>query len=193
MCAKQYKIPAREQKRLKKLTAFEDQARSKGYNFIAGVDEAGRGPLAGPVYAAVCIIPENVWIEGVNDSKQLTAPERQELYQKITSHPDISYAYGSADVDVIDRINILQATIQAMLMAISKLPFSPDLLLVDGLQLPHPSIPVQKIIKGDSLSQSIAAASIIAKETRDRVMRDYHQQWPEYGSDQHKGYGTESI
>ncbi|MBN9379035.1 MAG: ribonuclease HII [Chlamydiales bacterium 38-26] len=181
----------RETKRLLKLNSYEDEARSQGYQLIAGVDEAGRGPLAGPVVAAACIIPQGILIPGVNDSKQLNAGERAELFQLIISDDRIVYGVGIVDPQTIDKVNIYQATILAMLEAISKLPISPHFLLVDGMKLPHPSIPAQKIIDGDAKSQSIAAASIIAKETRDQLMVQYHERWPEYGFNQHKGYGTE--
>lgn len=185
------KLGKREIKRLQKLNIFEDEARQQGYQIIAGLDEAGRGPLAGPVVAAACIIPEGVFIPGVNDSKQLTAQERADLYHTITSDERIVYGVGIVDSHEIDRINIFQATIVAMFQAITKLPLIPQMLLVDGLKLPHPTIPAQKIIDGDAKSQSIAAASIIAKETRDRLMVELHAQWPMYGFNQHKGYGTE--
>lgn len=176
--------------RLRQLIAYEMAARAQGFRCIAGIDEAGRGPLAGPVFAAACIIPEKIRFRGIDDSKKLSAPMREALFVQITSHKDVVFAIGSASPEDIDRINIYQATIQAMLQAVSKLPIVPDYLLVDGLQLPHASIPVQKIIKGDTLSQSIAAASILAKVSRDRLMLAYDQQWPMYGFKQHKGYGT---
>lgn len=179
-----------EQQRLKKLCHYEDEARLQGFQFIAGVDEAGRGPLAGPVVAAACILPAGLYIPKIDDSKQLIPKVRQQLFQRLTTDSSIIYGIGVVDVQKIDQINIYQATIQAMLMAIEKLQVQPDCLLVDGLQLPHPFLPCQKIIKGDALSQSIAAASIIAKETRDAIMREYHKEWPLYGFEQHKGYGT---
>lgn len=185
------KLGKRETKRLLKLNVYEDEARQQGYQIIAGLDEAGRGPLAGPVVAAACIIPTGVLIPGVDDSKQLTAEERATLYQLITQDERICYGIGIIHSQTIDKINIFQATIAAMLMAISQLSLIPHLLLVDGMKLPHPTIPAQKIIDGDAKSQSIAAASIIAKETRDRLMIEFHQQWPLYGFNQHKGYGTE--
>jgi ribonuclease HII len=185
------KLGKRETKRLLKLNIYEDEARQQGYQIVAGLDEAGRGPLAGPVVAAACIIPEGVLIPGVNDSKQLTAEERLELYHLITQDERISYGVGIIDSQTIDKINIYQATIAAMLMAVEQLPLQPHVLLVDGLKLPHPTLPAKKIIDGDAKSQSIAAASIIAKETRDRLMVEFHQQWPLYGFNQNKGYGTE--
>lgn len=185
------KLGKRETKRLLKLNLYEEEARQQGYLIVAGLDEAGRGPLAGPVVAAACIIPTGVLIPGVNDSKQLTAEERAYLYQVITQDERICYGIGIIDSETIDKINIFQATIAAMLMAVSKLATIPHMLLVDGLKLPHPTIPAQKIIDGDAKSQSIATASIIAKETRDRLMIDFHEKWPQYGFKNNKGYGTE--
>ena len=185
------KLGKRETKRLLKLNLYEDEARQQGYQIVAGLDEAGRGPLAGPVVAASCIIPAGVLIPGVNDSKQLTAGERAYLYQVITQDERICFGVGIIDSQTIDKINIYQATISAMLMAVSQLTITPQVLLVDGMKLAHPTIPSQKIIDGDAKSQSIAAASIIAKVTRDRLMIDFHEQWPQYGFNQNKGYGTE--
>lgn len=185
------RIGKKEWRRLCSLTRFEEDARQKGYATIAGIDEAGRGPLAGPVLAAACIIPSDVYFVGINDSKKLLPKQREDLYEEITANTSVSYATGIVFHDEIDRVNIYQATIRAMLQAIASLTQVPDFLLVDGLNLPHPTLPAQKIIEGDALSQSIAAASVIAKVTRDRMMREYHQQWPEYGFDQHKGYSTQ--
>lgn len=176
--------------RLRWLCVFEEEARKKGYRVIAGVDEAGRGPLAGPVVAAACILPENLLIEGVDDSKKLTAGKRLRVFDRITQDSSILYAIGIVESEVIDQINILQATFQAMLAAVVGLSQKPDYVLVDGHLLPPFQIPAQGIIKGDSLSQSIAAASIIAKETRDRLMIAHHRSFPQYGFDRHKGYGT---
>lgn len=184
------KIKASEKKRLHALTHFERSARQHGFHVIAGVDEAGRGPLAGPVVAAACIIPDDHFFAGIDDSKKLTALERLRLFEEITNDERISYGVGIVDSDEIDRVNILQASIQAMIQAIACLTQVPDILLVDGMYLPHVTIPSQKIVKGDSLSQSIAAASIIAKETRDMLMAGLDKEWPHYGFAQHKGYGT---
>ncbi len=156
----------------------------------AGVDEAGRGPLAGPVVAGACVLPKGVIFDELNDSKKLSPATRERLFGELQAHPDIHCAVGIVDVETIDRINILQATIQAMIEAVNALTITPDFLLVDGLALPH-SIPCQKIIKGDQLCQSIMAASILAKVTRDRIMLDLHTRYPDYGFDRHKGYGTE--
>lgn len=171
---------------------YERQAEKKGCRRIAGVDEAGRGPLAGPVVAAACILPlKNLGIRGINDSKLLTPQVREKLFLRITDDPRISFGIGIVQPSIIDQINIYQATIQAMLQAIAQLQPDPDMLLVDGLKLPHAYIECEKIIQGDSKSMSIAAASILAKVTRDRIMCEYHEKFPEYGFHQHKGYGTE--
>lgn len=158
---------------------------------VAGVDEAGRGPLAGPVVACVCFIPYGVFFPEVNDSKQVSPRLREELFEILTTHPKIEYGIGIASHEEIDAINIARATEKAMLEACAKLSTPPDLLLVDGVKLPHPTIPHKKIIKGDSLSHSIAAASILAKVTRDRLMLELDLIYPEYGFKAHKGYGTE--
>jgi ribonuclease HII len=179
-----------EKLRLQDMMIYEEAAYQQGYKILAGLDEAGRGPLAGPVVAAACILPRGLLIANVDDSKKLTAKVREQLFERLTTDPAIIYAIGIIEADEIDRLNIYQATIHAMWQAIDQLATYPDCLLVDGLGLPHPVLPCQKIVKGDQLSQSIAAASIIAKETRDRLMRAYHVQWPLYGFDQHKGYGT---
>lgn len=171
-------------------TIFETHARELGYKNIAGIDEAGRGPLAGPVVAAACMIPEEVLIKDVNDSKKLQAFERELVYEQIISMPNISYGIGIVDALKIDQINILRATFEAMLIAIFKLGTKPDYLLVDGLYLPSNEFPGLPIIEGDSKSQSIAAASILAKVTRDRLMQQLHLKWPHYGFDRHKGYAT---
>lgn len=169
--------------------AFERRVKANGFKRIAGVDEAGRGPLAGPVVAAVCLIQDHLFA-GINDSKLLTPSQRQSLFDQITSAPDVDYAIGMVEPGEIDRINILQATIKAMREAVSKLKDAPDYLLIDGMDLLFEQIPSEKIVQGDSRSQSIAAASIIAKVTRDQLMIEYHQLYPLYGFDQHKGYGT---
>lgn len=181
-----------EQERLHLLTQYEEEARSQGFHSIAGVDEAGRGPLAGPVVAAACIIPRDLFFSGVNDSKKLTPRQRETLFHEITSCNRVIYASGVISHTEIDLINIYQATIAAMLEAVNGLSVIPDYLLVDGMKLPHPIIPCQKIIRGDALSQSIAAASIIAKVTRDRLMEEYDGEWPQYGFKQHKGYPTKA-
>lgn len=177
--------------RLYELQAFEREARAAGFTHIAGVDEAGRGPLAGPVVAAACSMPEHTLIPGINDSKKLTPKQRLTLFNILTTHPNINFGIGIVSPKEIDRINILQATIVAMNQAIDNLTKKPEFLLVDGLQIPSHPIPNRKIIKGDSRCYLIAAASIIAKETRDKLMLEYHEKWPQYGFDKHKGYGTQ--
>lgn len=172
------------------LCAFEEKARARGFSAIAGVDEAGRGPLAGPVVAAACILPEGLLLEGINDSKKLNAAQRAQLFKRLTEDPAIVFGIGIVEARIIDEINILQATFQAMLIAVSHLAKIPDYLLVDGPLLPKTPLPAEAIVDGDALSQSIAAASILAKETRDALMRAYHAQFPAYGFDTHKGYGT---
>jgi|688.fasta_scaffold28305_7 ribonuclease HII len=184
------KVDAAEMRRLRRMTTYEKAARLQGFGFIAGIDEAGRGPLAGPVVAAACMIPEDVYISGVNDSKKLLPEKRQEIFAVLVNDPRIIYGIGIIPHEEIDKINIYRATILAMLQAIEQLSQRPDYLLVDGLKLPHPTIPAQKIIQGDAKSQSIAAASILAKVTRDELMCNFHQQWPVYGFDKHKGYAT---
>lgn len=168
------------------LLAFEREARAIGYNQIAGVDEAGRGPLAGPVVAAACILPENFFHPKLDDSKKLTPAIRDALFPILTSFP---HGIGIVSHEEIDRINILQATHKAMHLALSALPVKPDYILVDGLQLYH-SIPSRKVIDGDALSHSIAAASVIAKVTRDRLMLQLDVMYPCYGFKENKGYGT---
>lgn len=170
---------------------YEKRARAKGFRAIAGVDEAGRGPLAGPVVAAACLLPESFISEGIDDSKKLSPDERYTFYKQLISHPDIVYGVGIVEAVVIDQINILQATLRAMAIAVARLSFRPDYLLVDGNKAPDFGIETETIIGGDALSVSIAAASIIAKEVRDQIMIGYHELWPQYGFKEHKGYGTE--
>lgn len=179
-----------EKVRLEALCKYENQARAQGFLHIYGVDEAGRGPLAGPVFAACCSIQQGVCFEGIDDSKRLTATKRELLFERLTTSPDVQFGVGSSDHAEIDKINILQATHVAMKRAVEQASILPDYLLVDGLKLNTGSIPSLKLIKGDRLSQSIAAASIIAKVLRDRFMLEAHKLYPEYGFDSHKGYGT---
>lgn len=176
--------------RLEKMSIYEKKARSEGYKIIAGIDEAGRGPLAGPVAAACVILPENCLIEGVNDSKKLQAQQREKLYD-IIMEKAVSVGVGIVDEKVIDKINILNATKLAMKQAVSQLSVNPDLLLIDAVSIEDLDIEQWPIIKGDALSISIAAASIIAKVTRDRIMNNYDTIYPAYGFTKHKGYGTE--
>lgn len=169
----------------------EERARKSGYQIIAGVDEAGRGPLAGPVVAASCFFTADISISGINDSKLLTPSKRQNIYQKLIASKQVYFGLSIVDHTIIDKINIYQATLRAMIEAVDNLKKKPDYLLVDGPVMPHPTIPGEAIVKGDQLSRLIAAASIIAKETRDALMMRYHEEWPEYGFDRHKGYGTQ--
>ncbi len=184
------KIPATEWKRLKELHLFETAAREKGFQAIAGVDEAGRGPLAGPVVAAACIIPEGVYFPYVDDSKKLVPKLRKEIFLQVIGDKRVIFGIGIVCHKEIDRINILQASIEAMFQAIAKLAKEPDYILVDGVNLTRSTIPHQKIIRGDQLSHSIAVASVLAKETRDRLMEEHHNTWPQYGFNSNKGYGT---
>ena len=168
---------------------YERDLSHKGYASIAGIDEAGRGPLAGPVVAAAVILPEGLQMPGVTDSKKLTALKREVLFD-VVMEKAIATGVGIAEPEEIDRINILQATLKAMLRAVDKLKTSPDYLIIDGINTLEIDIPQQAIKKGDSLSLSIAAASIIAKVTRDRMMLEYDKQYPSYGFASHKGYGS---
>lgn len=178
-----------EQKRIYELSAYERQF--EAYQYICGIDEVGRGPLAGPVVAAAVILPKNCEILYINDSKKLTEKKREELYDIITAQA-VSYGIGSASWERIDEINILQATYEAMREAISKLDPQPDLLLNDAVTIPKVSIKQVPIIKGDAKSISIGAASIVAKVYRDRLMQEYDQMYPEYGFAGNKGYGSQA-
>ena len=176
---------------------LEREHHARGLTRLAGVDEAGRGPLAGPVVAVAAVLPVEWVTEGLpeslqrlNDSKQLTEKIREELFAAIHSETEIHFGIGIIDAAVIDDINILQATHRAMNAALAQLSPPAAHALVDGRPVPTLATPQTAIIKGDAKSHSIAAASILAKVTRDRLMREYHEQWPEYGFDKHKGYGT---
>ena len=171
------------------LWELEATFHSPEYRVICGIDEAGRGPLAGPVYAAAVILPEHLEISGLNDSKKLTEAKREALYEEITQKA-VAYGIASASEAEIDEINILQATFLAMGRAVAELTLKPDFLIVDGNRLCDFGIPAQSIVKGDSLCASIAAASILAKVTRDRYMKVLAQTYPQYGFEIHKGYGT---
>jgi len=171
------------------MLALEGQASRRGYRSIAGVDEAGRGPLAGPVVAAAVILPDGLLLPGVNDSKQLTADQREALFD-IISREALAVGVGIGDHALIDSINILQATLSAMRDAVRGLSVTPDFLLIDGISSVPMNIPQRTVKKGDSLSLSIAAASIIAKVTRDRMMLEYDLLYPGYGFASHKGYGA---
>lgn len=169
---------------------WESRVRKSGCVNICGVDEVGRGPLAGPVVAAAVILPRDFDSRGINDSKQLTVHQREEQFGRIVRQC-CSYGVGAVLPDEIDRINILQATFEAMRQAIAQLSVAPDSVLVDGNKvIPNLSLPQQAIIGGDGKVVAIACASIIAKVTRDRMMCEYHTQYPQYGFDRHKGYPT---
>lgn len=172
------------------LFQYERKFQSQGCRRIAGIDEAGRGPLAGPVSAAVCILPHGFSIEGVNDSKQLTVKVREELFEQIVAYPEIDFGIGFASVEEIDRWNILQATFLAMHRALEKIREAPDLILIDGNRAPQFGIPTVPIVKGDAKSASIACASILAKVARDRHLLELDRLYPKYGFASHKGYGT---
>ena len=171
------------------LWQYENEAFAGGVNLVCGVDEAGRGPLAGPVCAAAVMLPPGLAIPGLNDSKKLTDKKRRELYDVIIREA-VTYGVAFASETEIDEINILQATFLAMERAMQKLSPQPELALIDGNRAKDFGLPVRTIIKGDSLSASIAAASILAKVTRDRLMEEYDAQYPQYGFAVHKGYGT---
>lgn len=171
---------------------FEDQARSEGYGFVAGVDEVGRGCLAGPVVAAACILDRDKPLpEGLNDSKKLTAEQREKIDAELRGSA-MAFGIGAVEADEIDRINILEATKKAMFLAIQNLSPAADFLLIDALQLKLVRLPQKALIKGDSISVSIAAASIIAKVYRDNLMCRYDEEYPQYGFAGHKGYGCAS-
>lgn len=164
---------------------------SLGLRLICGVDEAGRGPLAGPVCAAAVILPEHLQIPGLNDSKKLTDKKRRELFPVIQEQA-VAYGIGLASEQEIDEINILQATFLAMRRALEQLTVRPEIALIDGNRETDFGLPVKTVVKGDSLSANIAAASILAKVTRDNLMMELAQQYPEYGFEIHKGYGTKA-
>lgn len=168
---------------------YETGAKQKGYSKVCGIDEAGRGPLAGPVFAAAVILPEGLLIDGVDDSKKLSPKKREALFDVIQEKA-VSFGIGFATETEIDKINILQATFLAMKRACDALKIKPDLALVDGNRTPELGVCTRTIIKGDSLSESIAAASILAKVSRDRVMREIDKIYPQYAFAKHKGYGT---
>ena len=178
-----------ELKLYEKMQHHERLAHAQGYHILAGIDEAGRGPLAGPVVAAACVLDPNAPIYGLNDSKKLTPAKRGRLFKELLDHAQ-DYAIAQAEHDIIDEINILEATRLAMKSATDSLKIKPDLLLTDAVELHDVSCPVWSIVKGDGHSVSIAAASILAKVTRDELMEQYDQQYPGYGFAQHKGYGT---
>ena len=180
----------KEIERLNVLKEFENKLYSEGLKYIAGIDEAGRGPLAGPVVVGIAIMKPDSFIEGVNDSKKISEKKRELLYEQITNEA-IDWSVGIVDQNEIDEINILNATKKALHMAITNLKIKPDRILVDALEhIDTCGIPYTSIIKGDAKVYSISAASIIAKVTRDRMMKEYDEIYPEYGFAGHKGYGT---
>lgn len=168
---------------------FEKEALAKGYKSVCGVDEAGRGPLAGPVCAAAVILSEGVIIDGVNDSKKLSEKKRESLFDVIREKA-LSYSIAYATVDEIEEINILNATMLAMRRAIDGLDIKADYAMIDGNKIPPIDIDAECIVKGDAKSMSIACASILAKVSRDRLLYKYAEEYPMYGFDKHKGYGT---
>lgn len=184
------KVSERDLKQWHIMLQPEMEALSEGFHMIGGIDEAGRGPLAGPVVAAVCILDLDKPVYGLNDSKKLTPASRDRLYKEITEHA-LAWQVGIVSNEVIDQINILQATILAMHQAVGNLQATPDLLLVDAVQLKQMPCFCRPLIKGDTRSVSIAAASILAKVTRDRIMNEFDCQYPQYGLAKHKGYGTQ--
>lgn len=171
--------------------AYEKQAASRGCRTVCGIDEAGRGPLAGPVCAAAVILPPGCEIPGLNDSKKLTEKKRELLFPLITQKA-LAYGIGWASEEEIDQFNILQATFLAMARAVEALQTPPDWAMVDGNRMPPLPVPGETIVKGDGKSASIAAASILAKVSRDRVLRQMDEQYPQYGFAKHKGYGTKA-
>lgn len=178
----------KELARLEQMRFFEKKYQSD-FGYICGIDEAGRGPLAGPVVAGACILPKDCEILYLNDSKKLSASKRELLYDEICDKA-IAYGVGIVSAQRIDEINILQATYEAMQQAIDKMDITPDLLLVDAVTVPNVSMKQVGIVKGDAKSVSIAAASILAKVTRDRIMTEFDEVYPEYGFAKHKGYGS---
>ena len=180
----------KEEQRLTELKKIDTEFVNMGMKYICGIDEAGRGPLAGPVVVASVIMPEDSMLEGVNDSKKISESKREKLYELITKEA-ISYGVGIIDQEEIDDINILQATKKGLTEALRAMEVKPNVILVDALTgIDTLGIPYKSVIKGDAKSYSIACASIVAKVTRDRIMREWDKVYPEYGFSGHKGYGT---
>lgn len=180
----------REEERLKILKEYENKLHENGLKYIAGIDEAGRGPLAGPVVVGVAIMKPESFIEGINDSKKISESKREKLYEQITEEA-LAWSVGIVTEKEIDDLNILNATKKALERALESLEIRPDRILVDALEhIDTKGIPYTSVIKGDAKIYSISAASIIAKVTRDRIMREYDEVYPEYGFAKHKGYGT---
>lgn len=179
-----------EYARLESMLTFEKHLMKKGFYRIAGLDEAGRGPLAGPVVAAACILPQNYKLLGLDDSKKLSKKLRESLYFQLIENPEVIFAIGIVEPQVIDQLNIHKSSLYAMKKALEQLKIRPDYLLIDGPHKISSSIKMKPIIKGDSISLSIAAASVIAKYTRDAIMDEAHLCYPLYGFDQNRGYPT---
>lgn len=179
-----------ELSRLTAMSSHERRLKKRGFSYVAGVDEAGRGPLAGPVVAAACILPEGALIAHLNDSKKLTPERRESLYLEITTLAEVHYGIGEASVEEIEQHNILQATFLAMQRAVDALSLPADYLLIDGNRAPPFASPLELLVEGDTKSISIAAASILAKVTRDRYLFLCDEKWPHYGFKRHKGYAT---
>lgn len=187
--AKRYRRAQAERARIDALYAYEYAARDEGARYVAGVDEAGRGPLAGPVVVAAAILPFGLFLPGLNDSKKISPKKRELLYDEILAKA-VAVRVAAIDAATIDRVNIYQATMNGMYEAILGLDPRPDKVLIDAVELAKLPMPSLSIIKGDAKSASIAAASIVAKVTRDRMMLQYDVEYPQYGFAQHKGYGT---
>ncbi|MCL6586350.1 MAG: ribonuclease HII [Anoxybacillus sp.] len=186
---KQKERAQKEQNQWKQMSQYEQSLYAKGVTFVAGIDEAGRGPLAGPVVAAAVILPKDAYLPGLNDSKKLSEAKREALFAQIQATA-ISIGIGIVSAKEIDERNIYQATKQAMVQAIEQLTPKPEYLLIDAMELPL-AVPQQSLIKGDANSVSIAAASVVAKVTRDAIMKQLGEQYPQYGFEKHMGYGTE--
>ena len=169
--------------------SIEHEIQARGYSLVCGIDEAGRGPLCGPVFAAACILPDGLIIDGLNDSKKLTAKKRETLFDVIRENA-VSYCIASASVEEIDELNIRQANLLAMRRAIDGLSVKPDFALIDGNDDEGFQLPAMAVVKGDAKSMSISAASILAKVARDRICEELDREYPQYGIAKHKGYGT---
>ena len=171
--------------------SIENELIAQGFTYVCGVDEAGRGPLCGPVFAAACILPDGLYIEGLNDSKKLTEKKREKLFD-IIKEEAVAYCIASASVEEIDELNILEADLLAMRRAIDGLGVKADFAIIDGNIARDFQIPAKAVVKGDATSMSIAAASVLAKVARDRICADLDRDYPEYGIAKHKGYGTKA-
>lgn len=169
--------------------SIEQELHGEGFTYVCGVDEAGRGPLCGPVFAAACILPDGLYIEGLNDSKKLTEKKREKLFDIIKKEA-VAYSIASADVEEINEMNILEADLLAMRRAIDGLGVKADFAIIDGNIARDFQIPARAVVKGDSKSMSIAAASVLAKVARDRLCLELDREYPQYGIAKHKGYGT---